>query len=187
MLDTKDLYNQHVIRHVDSFIKVTIPPVEMQWILQTATNIIESKKNEASYKKDGASLLRRYINGLKGEAAVSRYLKIPIINPDVGISIDFDVPDIPGYNVGIKTVEYEHFPIIPKTNTYPQIICICHPSFNNIVYICGIADVNTLQEYQYDDLILDPNLKVKGTKTGFWGFSKLKEVNLENLKPYIVA
>lgn len=184
MLDVKDLYQQRVTNCADKFVKIVLNTSELQLILNIATNIVEAKKNETSYKKDGASLLRRYVNGLKGEAAVAKHLGMPITNPDVGVSIDFDIPDIPGYNVGIKTVEYGHFPVIPKNNTYPQVICICHPTAMDIVYICGLADVNTLNKFQYDDLILDPNLKDKGTKTGFWGISQLKEVSKETIEPY---
>ena len=184
MLDCKDLYQQHVVKHANNFIKVMLSPTELSNIVSIATSIVEEKEKETAHKKDGLSSLKRFINGLKGEMAVSKYLKIPIINPSAGVSIDFDSPDIPGFNVGVKTVEYEHFPVIPKENTYPQIICICHPTSNNIVYICGLADVNTLNTYQHSDLILDPNLKAKGTKTGFWGFFQLKEVSKDAIEPY---
>lgn len=184
MIDTKDLYQQRVSSCADKFVKVLLNPLEIQFILQTATKIAEAKVNETAYRKDGASLIKRYVNGLKGEAAVAKHLGIPIINPDVGVSVDFDTPDIPGYNIGIKTVDYGHFPVIPKENTYPQVICICHPTSNGVVYICGLADVATLNKYQYDDLILDPNLKEKGTKTGFWGFMDLQEVSKTTIEPY---
>jgi hypothetical protein len=184
MLDIKDLYQQRVANCADKFIKIVLNPLELQYILSTAAAIVDAKTNETSYKKDGASMLKRYVNGLKGEAAVGKHLGIPIINPDVGVSIDFDNPDIPGYNVGVKTVEYGNFPVIPKINNYPQIICICHPNANNVVYICGLANVTVLQKYQHDDLLLDPNLKVKGSKTGFWGFSELQEVSLKTIEPY---
>lgn len=184
MLDLKDLYQQRVANCAPNFIKVLLTPAELKVINDIANSIVQAKTNETSYKKDGASMLKRYVNGLKGEAAVGKYLGIPIINPDVGVSVDFDKPDIPGYNLGIKTVDYGNFPVIPKNNTYPQIICICHPSSNGVMYICGLADVDTLNNFQHEDLLLDPNLKAKGTKTGFWGFSKLKEVSKDTIKPY---
>ena len=184
MLDIKDLYQQRIANCANKFIKITLTPLELQYILNTANSIVQAKTNETSYKKDGASMLKRYVNGLKGEAAVGKHLGIPIINPDVGVSIDFDNPDIPGYSIGVKTVDYGNFPVIPKNNTYSQIICICHPSANGVVYICGLADVDTLNKFQHDDLLLDPNLKAKGTKTGFWGFSQLKEVSKDTIDPY---
>lgn len=187
MLDIKDLYQQRVASCAQKFIKITLTTKELQDILQIATNIVDAKKKETAHLKDGASEMKRFVNGLKGELAVSKHLGMTILNPDVGVSIDFDTPDIPGYSVGVKTVEYGHFPVIPKTNTYPQVICICHPTANEIVYVCGLANVDVLQKFQYDDLILDPNLKNKGTKTGFYGFSNLQEVSLETLKPYKIG
>lgn len=184
MLDIQDLYNQRVSNHASKFIKIWLNPMELKYIRDVASKIVAEKLSETAYKKDGASLIKRYVNGLKGEAAVAKHLGITIINPDVGVSTVFDVPDIPGYGVGIKTVDFGHFPIVPKANTYPQIICICHPSSDNVVYICGLANVDTLNRFQCDDLILDPNLKAKGSKTGFWGFMDLKEVSMETIEPY---
>lgn len=184
MLDLKDLYQQRVSNHASNFIKVVLNPLELKYITDTANAIARSKLSETAYKKDGASVVKRYINGLKGEAAVGKFLKMQIINPDVGVSIDFDYPDIPGYGVGVKTVDFGHFPIIPKANKYPQVICICHPSRAEIVYICGLANVDTLNKYQHDDLILDPNLKAKGTKTGFWGFASLETLSLTAIEPF---
>ena len=184
MLDIQDLYQQRVSRYADKFIKVVLNPLELKYVNDLAIKIIEFKKNETAHRKDGASEEKRFTNGLKGEFAVAKYLKMDILNSDVGASINFDVPDMPGYNVGIKTVEYGHFPVIPKNNTYPQIICICHPNAADVVYIAGLADVDTLNKYQHDDLILDPNLRAKGTKTGFWGFSGLKEVSLNTIDAY---
>lgn len=184
MLDLQDLYQQRVSTCASNFVKIILTPSELRTIVSIAATIVEAKKNETAHRKDGASEMKRFVNGLKGEYAVAKYLKIPIVDPRAGVSIDFDKPDIPNYNVGIKTVDYGHFPIIPKDNTYPQIICICHPTANEIMYICGLADVDTLNKFQHDDLILDSNLKAKGTKTGFFGFSALQSVTKELLDKY---
>ena len=186
MLDLLDLYQQKVAKYADKFIKVTLNPLELGHIVRTAEALVAAKQNETHHRKDGASEMKRFVNGLKGEGAVAKYLKMDIINPTIGVSIDFDNPDIPGYNVGVKTVAYGHFPVISKENTYPQIICICHPVVDNVIYICGLADVALLNKCQYDDLILDPNLKNKGTKTGFYGFSELKELTIDSIEPYKV-
>lgn len=184
MLDIKDLYQQRVATLISSFKMVTLNPLELKYITDTATAIVQAKLSETAYKKDGASITKRYINGLKGEAAVGKLLKMNIIDPSVGVSIDYDYPDIPGYGVGVKTVGYEHFPVIPRENKYPQVICICHPTRNDIVYICGLATVDVLNKFQHEDLLLDANLKAKGTKTGFWGFSQLTELTVDALEPY---
>lgn len=187
MLDLKDLYQQRVGTCAQSFIKVNFNPLELKFIEDLAIKIVAAKQNETAHKKDGASELKRFVNGLKGELAIAKYLNLDVGSYDVGVSIDFDKPDLIGYNIGVKTVEYGHFPVIPKENSYPQIICICHPNSANTVYICGLADTDTLNKFQHDDLLLDPNLKAKGTKTGFWGFSQLKEVTLDSIEPYKVT
>ena len=63
--------------------------------------------------------------------------------------------------------------IIFKDNSYPQIICIKSTKYNNLIFVCGLATSNVLNNYQDDDLILDPNLRARGTKTSFYGFEQL--------------
>ena len=69
------------------------------------------------------------MTGLLGELALEYTLGIKFIDWSIGKSADYHIPDIPGYKVGIKTVEYGKFPIIFKKNYYPQIICVVK-SFN---------------------------------------------------------
>ena len=101
---------------------------------------------------------------------------IPIIDWSIGNSDFYNNPDIPGYKVGIKTVERNKYPIIFKNNMYPQIICIKSIQCDNLVFVCGLATKEVLNEYQDDNLILDENLRKRGTKTGFYGFSHLLPV-----------
>ena len=55
----------------------------------------------------------------------------------------------------------------------------------NLVFVCGLADVEVLNRCQDDELILSPNLRRRGTKTGFWGFQFLTPINsLEDLSRY---
>lgn len=97
----------------------------------------------------------------------------------------YHVPDIPGYSVGIKTVEYGKFPLIFKKNDYPQIICILDPSHYGTVLVCGLATADVLNKYQDDDLILDSKLKARGTKTGFYGLEHLLHIeSLNDIDPY---
>jgi hypothetical protein len=94
-------------------------------------------------------------------------------------------PDIPGYSVGIKTVEQGKFPIIFKKNDYPQIICIRSLKEPNLIYVCGLATKEVLNTYQDTSLILDRNLRARGTKTGFYGFQYLKPIeSLKDIEKY---
>lgn len=119
------------------------------------------------------------------QAALEKLFGIPIINWTIGYSGLYHIPDIPGYRVGIKTVERDKFPIIFKDNSYPQIICIKSTKYNNLIFVCGLATSNVLNNYQDDDLILDPNLRARGTKTGFYGFEQLVPIkSLNDLSTY---
>ena len=77
------------------------------------------------------------------------------------------------------------FGIPIKDNSYPQIICIKSTKYNNLIFVCGLATSNVLNNYQDDDLILDPNLRARGTKTGFYGFEQLVPIkSLNDLSTY---
>lgn len=185
-LDITDLYNQHVLTVAKNFIKVTLTDADLDKITKFVDGLVVEKRRETRHLRDGISEKLRFIDGLKGERALEYLLGIEIIDWSMGESALYNVPDIPGYQVGIKTVGYGKFPVIPTENTYSQIICICHPSNPYLVYVCGLAEPVILNKFQNDDLLLDPNLKAKGTKTGFYGFRYLIKVDkLDDLKPYI--
>lgn len=133
----------------------------------------DAKAKEEHHKKDGYNEEKRIFTGLLGELALEHLFGIKIIDWSIGKSKDYHTPDIPGYKVGIKTVEYGKFPIIFKKNYYPQIICVVKKD-EKAVYVCGLAEVEVLNKYQDEELILSPNLRARGTKTGFYGFDKLK-------------
>jgi len=176
MIDVKDLYAQCVIPEFARFKEIILPNKILEEIDVASEKLAKDKLTETQYRKDGASLKTRFKTGFKGEAALELLLGIKIMDLSSGFSTDYDHPDVPNYLLGIKTVRYGNFPVIPKTNKYAQIICIVDPNVDSKVYICGIADVHTLDTYQSDYLIVDPNLRDKGTKTGFYGFKCLKTV-----------
>ena len=100
-----------------------------------------------------------------------------IIDWTIGNSDRYNVPDIEEYKVGIKTVEKGKYPVIFKKNEYSQIICVRDDVIPNLVFICGLATADVLNKYQDDNLILNPKLRSRGVKTGFYGFEYLKEIN----------
>lgn len=157
---------------------------ELNQILNLAQQIATSKINEKHHVRDCHNEVKRFFTGLIGERAVEKLFNIRIIDWSVGNSNKYDMPDIPGYTVGIKTVEKGKFPIIPKNNKYAQIICIYNPD-TKTVNICGLATTLTLNKYQNDDLILSPALRQRNVKTGFYGFHMLiplHNVNINILK-----
>ena len=149
------------------------------------TELVEAKSKEDHHKIDSNKEVKRFTTGFLGEAALEKLFGIPIIDWTIGYSGLYHIPDIPGYRVGIKTVERDKFPIIFKDNSYPQIICIKSTKYNNLIFVCGLATSNVLNNYQDDDLILDPNLRARGTKTGFYGFEQLVPIkSLNDLSTY---
>jgi hypothetical protein len=142
------------------------------------------KPSENHHKSDNSSLYQRFFTGTLGELALEKFLGVDgIVNWDVGDSKDFHKSDLKriGLSVGIKTVRYGQFPVIFKKNYNHEIIMIRWQS--RYVYVCGLAKKEILNKYQSDDLIVDPKLKERGTKTGFYGFEHLLPIgNLDNLK-----
>lgn len=178
-------YDEYVARYSDGFKRVRIDRDYLERIYTFAAQKAKAKEDEAHHKIDNDHELKRNVTGLMGEAALEKLLGIPIIDWTIGDSNDYHTPDVPGYKVGIKTVEKGKFPIIFKNNWYPQIICIRSDRFEDLVFVCGLASPDILNTCQSDDLILDSKLRSRGTKTGFWGFNNLTKVtSLDDLSQY---
>lgn len=176
-------YPTHVNPYVGNYTEITIPPVKVEKLKKFVNKIILEKQTEEHHKIDCHNEYTRFYTGFLGEAALEELFHINIIDWSIGKSKKYHVPDIPGYKVGIKTVENGKFPIIFKNNYYPQIINI--KIAENKVLICGLATVTVLNTYQSDDLILSSSLLKRGTKTGFYGFHSLQCIySLDNLAAY---
>ncbi len=178
-------YVEYVTKYSDTYIRVVLDPEYVTRIQKFVTELVEAKAEEAHHKKDSHQEVKRFTTGFLGEAALEKLLGISIIDWSIGYSGLYHTPDIPGYRVGIKTVEHGKFPIIFKKNPYSQIICIKSTQYNNLVFVCGLATSDVLNKYQDDNLILDPNLRARGTKTGFYGFEHLVPIHsLNGLSKY---
>jgi hypothetical protein len=168
-------YDTHVLPYKQHYKKIIIPEPKVKKIEEYVSAIIEQKEKEAHHQIDGRSHYKRFYTGTLGEAALEEYLGVNnIIDWNIGNSNDFHVPDLSrlGVKAGIKTVEYGKFPIIFKNSYSPEIIMI--KVSDNHVVICGLATRAVLNKYQSDQLIMDKNLRQRGTKTGFYGFEHLK-------------
>lgn len=178
-------YYNCVTKYSKQFKEVLIDKEYLDKITEFAKLIIDRKKTEHHHLLDCNQELKRFTTGLMGEAALEKLLGIKIIDWTIGDSANHHHPDIPNYKVGIKTVETGKFPIIFKKNWYSQIICIRSDKIDNLVIICGLATPSVLNEFQSDELIIDPNLRKRGTKTGFWGFHQLRPITrIEDLASY---
>ena len=174
------LYRNFVNPLYDNFCKIYISDNRLKQIEEFAKILIKAKLNESHHFIDNKFELKRFTTGLMGEAALEQFCRIEIIDFSIGNSKTYHQPDIPGYRIGIKTVEEYKFPIIFKRNYYSQIICIRSVSEKNLIYICGLAEPEILNRYPSDELIVDPNLRARGTKSGFYGFKHLIKINSLN-------
>ena len=87
--------------------------------------------------------------------------------------------------MGVKTVEYGKFPVIFKKSFKPEIILIKNDDKN--AFVCGLATPEQLNKYQYDELILSPLLRNRGTKTCYYNFRDLKKIeSLSDLSDYSI-
>lgn len=170
-------FNEVVKPLIQNFQEVSLSDEEITKIENFADKVIEAKKAEYHHQIDGFNEKKRFVTGLCGEMALSKMLGFEIIDWNVGNSVKFHHPDIPGYNAGVKTVEWGKFPIVFKNSKYPEVICIRGVKNPNKVLICGIATPDIIRDNQSDALILSPSLKERGTKTGFYGFNELWDMS----------
>lgn len=181
----KTLYEEYVSKYSDNFKRIVIDDEYAERIKEFANRIVKKKATEDIHSVDNGQELKRFTTGLMGEAALEKLFKMDIIDWTVGDSKNYNHPDIPGYLVGIKTVEEGKFPIIFKKNTYPQIICILSYAEKILVSVCGLASTDILNEYQSENLVLSPKLRARGSKTAFWGFQHLRPVqSIDDISPY---
>lgn len=180
---TRD-YDSDVRAYSSKFQKVLLTDEDLVRLKSFAKYLAENKRYEhfsnGSYHKDVYNEDSRWLSGLIGERAVEILLGVKIIDWSVSRnSAPYNVPDIRGCNVGIKTCKRGNYPIIFKRNEYPQIICIRDDRFENLVWACGIASVEALNKYQDDEMVRG-SLRERGTKTCFYGFKDL--LSLKGIK-----
>jgi len=173
MVTTKYTYNTHVRPFSNSFARVKMTKAEIDKSFEWAYAMRDAKQDQLPWLKS-TNAIKRFSNGVLGEMAVEKFLGIQFIDWTIGELEKYQVPDMLnlGFDVGIKTVEYGKFPIIFKDNPYAQIINIYRP-LDTTCFVCGLATKDVLNTYQCEDLIIAPTLKVKGIKTGFYGFEHL--------------
>jgi len=167
---------------IDKFIVIQFFEDEIVHIRNFAKNIPQQKLKEKHYRIDDDSLEKRFFTGFLGELAVNLLLGNLSLDLTIGDSKDFNVPDLPKLNIGIKTVEWGKFPIVSKNPRNSEIINIVK---GNTVFVCGIATVDNLKKNSSDDLVLSRKLVQRNVKTGFYGFNELKFFTKEKFEKVI--
>ena len=147
--------------------------------------IVPQKFLEKQHQADDENEYTRFFTGMMGECAMEKLFHRQFVDWTIGNSRLYQRADLRklGLRVGIKTVEMYKFPVVFKTEWYPELICI-RRNVNTII-LCGLATVPVLRKYQDVNLILSPKLKKKGTKTGFYGFEHLIKISsFDDLKRF---
>lgn len=140
-----------------------------------ARGMEQRKPNEKQYQDDGINIYKRAGTGKLGELAVEQIIQETYTDDTISDTSEHSRPDLIslGMEIGVKAVRPPNFPVIFKKSTGPEIIAIVFPTH---VKVLGVATVDNLNAFQWDDGIGDTNLKKKGTKTTFW--------NLETIIPF---
>ena len=166
-------YDIYIFPHFNTFELVTIDDATIERVQSFVSNLINVKLSEGHHKKDGGMEYKRWMNGILGECAVEKYIDKKFVDLSIGDSNKYHIPDMSslGIQCGIKTVEIGKFPIIFKTSKTPEVIVIRESKHD--FYICGVATIAVLNEFQSDDLVVSESLRRRGTKTAFYGFGNL--------------
>ena len=164
----KDVFDPYLKK----FVRTKITEETKTLIHEFAIQVISAKSEENAYKRDGNSKMVRWSTGPAGELAVQAVLKTPFVDLSIGHSKSYNHADLKaiGLNVGIKTVRYGLFPLVPINPTRPEIIVVRK---EDRFYICGVATVAVLKKFSSRRLVKDPNAYKENKKTGFYGFDQL--------------
>ena len=140
-----------------------------------AQGMKQRKPKEKQYQSDGRNILKRADTGKKAELAVEQIIQETYTDDTISDTSEHSHPDLKslGMEIGVKGVTPPNFPVIFKKSKIPEIIAIVFPTY---VKVLGVASVDNLNTFQWDDGIGDPNLRKKGYKTTFW--------NLETIMPF---
>ncbi|MFE3867553.1 hypothetical protein ACFX5E_05625 [Flavobacterium sp. LS2P90] len=138
--------------------------------------------NELRDLYEGVAFIDKFSLKILSILALETFLKLElidwsIVNPKTYSPSIF----ISGKRVNVIMSEYGEFPVIDKMNDEPAIITIKKGTKD--VWICGFADVTTLNSHQNDDFLKGSMTKNIDSKTTFIGFEHLKSFkNIEELE-----
>lgn len=165
-----------VVKCKPNMVYIKLTQQDLSQIDDFVRAVIERKAAEAHHLIDHGQEYKRFFTGMMGERAMEILFGTSFIDWSIGYSNDYNTADLRllGYNVGIKTVELNKFPIIHKVAHRPELINIKRTE--DTIILCGLATIDVLNNYQDDDLILSPALRRRGTKTGFYGFEHLLKI-----------
>jgi len=132
-------------------------------------------------KFEGVLFLGKFTNKIIGVIAVGKFLKLEALDWSLIKPRKYE-PNIilNGNKIKIITVKYGQLPVIEKENKLPVIIVLNREDKEG--FICGFADVETLNSKENVAKLKNIATKSVETKVNFIAFDKLKQfANKEEL------
>lgn len=174
-----------VLSNRDKFLYESLTYKDLKKIQECVMDSLElNNLNELRDRYDGVAFIEKFSLKIFGIMALEKQLKIELIDWEKISPKDY-VPKltISGKKVNVIMSEYGEFPVIEKVNKKPAIIVI--KKDRKDIWICGYADVKTLNEHQDISFLKGEMMKDFDSKTTFVGYNKLKPFktyeDLENL------
>lgn len=165
-----------------SFATVRLTGSDIAQARDFVNEVLKVKLQEDEHKRDGDQEMKRWMTGRLGEMGLETFLGASFTDWSVGLSWKYDVSDLGriGVSAGVKTASWGNYPTVPQDPRHKEVILVLE---GTDVHICGLAKQSVMMMYSDDNLIMNPKLRAKGTKTGFYGFSELLRFDdLEELR-----
>lgn len=179
-------YSQDCEKHSKNYISISVTEKDMEVLKGFCSSIEEAKLKEKHYQVDDENIFDRFKTGVGGELAVGKWLGVDSLDLTIGISHFYNSGDLTGLGIdcGVKSVEWGKYHVIHTKPTRPEIMVIKETDLDFL--ICGVATVEVMKRYSDINLIVDPKLRARGTKTGFYGYDKLQQfTNFDELKAIV--
>jgi hypothetical protein len=173
----KRSYEFDCMKYLPTFQKIVLERDTFDKINKFCDELKEEKMKEGHYMIDDGQMIMRFRTGFTGEAVFNQFLGINSLDLSIGKSKDYNKDDLglAGLKCGIKTAEMSKYHVVHKNPVRPEVLLIRENDLD--FYICGLATLNMLKEYQDDGLILSHKLRARGVKTGFYGYKDLLKFN----------
>lgn len=162
----------YVLSNKKKFQKININRIELNFLENKVIEYFNVKNlTEVRDKFEGSAFLNNFLEKSLPVFALEKFLKISIIEwNNIDISNFPNEINIEGLTFKIVFFKNE-LPLINEKNSFP-IIFFQSNDFKEI-NICGIADINSLNNYQKNIKNYGIGSKLK-KMTSFYGFDKLK-------------
>lgn len=165
----------NVLSKRDNFRYISLAHNEVKNVQKAVLDSLNlSNVNELRDRFEGVAFNEKFSLKVLGILALENFLKIELIDiPSIDPKTFEPSILIGDQKVNIIMSDYGELPIIDKINDTPAIVTI--RKGDREVWICGFADVATLNKYQNDSLIKGTMIKNIFSKTVFVGFDNLKQ------------